>query len=353
MLPMIVTREPCHCLQTSSPLQTTAITSIAMYQGSKAELREDQQWFRPMPKQQQQRQQQWRQPQQQRQQQPAASRKQPCDRCFDLHVKLREAEEYNERARPILAGIDEERASFERRMVQMKTFIDKQKADLQELKEEGKKNKAIPAESRSQISDPKTDDKEKYWEKECYAVRDKYLEEKADAAKLKQEMLQLKCQVQEEWKEHVQRLEEQVSQRDAEVLMLRKQMAQLSQQLMETNSQLSNKDTELLQSQKLLDLCSKEKEDFSNQLSTKESELLQSQKTWQAKCDALEENLTKEMAEKDQSWEARVNLLEEENKKLVEELSSKKQKKWWHWRFLSRKANTTRRVVEGGQTEKE
>ena len=152
--------------------------------------------------------------------------------------------------------------------------------------------------------------------------------------------------------------------------LLSKEKEDFSKKLAETADQLSSKERELLQGQKtwqakcealeenltkdiaereqswearlnlleeerkkLLDLLSKEKEDFSmklaetaDQLSSKESELLQSQKTWQAKCDALEETLTKDKAEREQTWEARINLLEEE-KKLLEELTLKKPKK--------------------------
>ncbi|KAM7423568.1 hypothetical protein PAMA_000089 [Pampus argenteus] len=93
--------------------------------------------------------------------------------------------------------------------------------------------------------------------------------------------------------------------------------------------------------------------EFSNLLTTKEAHLRQSEKSWQTKYDALEEQRTKELAEKQQSLEARVRQLEEE-KNTLHELYSKKVEKTGR-RFWShkKKVKSQTQLEEAGESDKE
>ncbi|XP_032362749.1 microtubule-associated protein 1A-like [Etheostoma spectabile] len=66
------------------------------------------------------------------------------------------------------------------------------------------------------------------------------------------------------------------------------------------------------------------------ELNTNEAELQQSKKTWSAKCTALEDRFTKDLAEKEESWEIRFNTLQTMCNSLQENLKMEqvKNKDW-------------------------
>ncbi|KAM7398820.1 hypothetical protein PAMP_018129 [Pampus punctatissimus] len=285
----------------------------------------------------------------------------PCQSCNHLRFSLEDAHRqiadwnrWNESVKPILSSAKVEKASFNRKVLYLKSEINKREADLatkeKEFAAELKKRKDIICERGLQIShlqkclQKKSTEPNKGCMEECMSVTARQEAEKETVSKLKQETLQGKIQIEEEWQKKVQMLEDQLSHKDIELLTLRREKEDLSEKLTETSTLLVNKDTELLQtkcdlekfkkeltekekiwkaSMKLMEeekkdlmkLMEEEKKDLCEEL-TETSNLLDSKNTelLQTKCDL--EKSKKELAEREDIWKASVKQIEEEKKNL-------------------------------------
>ncbi|KAM7412533.1 hypothetical protein PAMA_020080 [Pampus argenteus] len=193
-----------------------------------------------------------------------------CQYCDQLQFSLAQAHrqiadwnQWNESVQPILSSANVEKASFNRKVLYLKSEISKRDTALETKEKEfavllKRRNDTI-CERGLEISHlqkclERKSTEPKRWKEECMTVKASWEAEKETVSKLKQE----KMEIEEEWQKKVKMLEDQLSHKDAELITLReekeeiwntnmKKVEDLSEKLKETSNLLSSKDTELLQ----------------------------------------------------------------------------------------------------------